>query len=75
MTTCDGCVFAEWKLDEDGRPHPDRSGRCGYLSAHPLHLRLPAAFYWLSDDPPTERRIERSPPYYKEHSCVFKKVA
>lgn len=56
---CDDCKYAEWKLTASGRKHPSKSGKCTRLQVHPLDLRLPAAFYWLSATTPNGGHITR----------------
>ena len=74
MSTCDHCTFAEWDRTKNGRLHPSKSGRCKRLEAHPLDLRLPAAFNWSRDSAPSPSGgwIERG----KHHRtpCAFKAV-
>lgn len=68
--TCDGCKFADWKRTSAGRLHPDGTGKCTRLSAHPLDTRLPSAFYWLSEPKPSGGHIERGAPL--PAPCAFK---
>lgn len=70
---CDDCKFAEWRKTSAGRLHPDKSGRCGRLKAFPLDLRLPAAFYFLSEPVPSGGYIERGRELEKK--CAFKASA
>ena len=71
---CDDCDFADWDRTANGRLHPKKGGKCKRLERHPLDLRLPAAFYWMSSKGamPFGGYIERG----QEHKekCVFKSV-
>ena len=75
--TCDDCKFAEWKRTAAGRLHPDGSGQCKRLEAHPLDMRLPSAFHWgfASDTPPKPNGgyIERK--HHHKKPCAFKAVS
>jgi hypothetical protein len=67
---CETCKFAEWKRTANGRLHPDKSGKCTRLIAHPLDFRVPAAFYWHSVPNPLGGYIQRGE---KDRSkCIFK---
>lgn len=69
---CDDCRFAEWKRTSNGRLHPDKSGRCKRLEQHPLDLRLPSAFWWMSNHLPSPNGgwIERGRDLPEK--CIFK---
>jgi hypothetical protein len=67
---CETCKFAKWKRTAAGKLHPDKSGRCTRLIAHPLEARLPAAFYWITQPSPSGGYIKRGE---KDRSkCAFK---
>lgn len=38
---CDTCMYADWKRTSNGRLHPDKTGRCGFVWNPPP---LPYAF-------------------------------
>ena len=72
-TTCDDCIYAEWRRTKAGRLHPSKEGKCTRLIKHPLDMRIPAAFYWGGWDnvpTPSGGYIERGQKINKE--CVFK---
>lgn len=70
-TQCLGCRYANWQKTATGRLHPNGQGKCERLRAHPLDLRLPASFYWLSGSPmPAGGHIERNHPLREK--CIFK---
>ena len=71
---CDGCDFAEWLRTKKGRLHPNKEGRCTRLKEHPLDLRLPAAFRWVtlrSQPAPGGGHIKRGEEIGK---CAFRSV-
>jgi hypothetical protein len=71
MMRCDDCKFAEWNRTSNGRLHPDKTGKCKRLDAHPLDLRLPAAFYWIGAPPrPSGGFIDRKSEL--KEPCAFK---
>ena len=41
--SCDICTFAVWKRTANGRLHPSKQGRCGFVWVPPP---LPKAFYF-----------------------------
>jgi hypothetical protein len=51
-STCVGCFYAEWSRTTGGRLHPTGEGMCRYFKFHPLDLKLPEAFFWLSESGP-----------------------
>lgn len=71
MGTCDNCIYAEWERTKAGRLHPNGHGLCTYLMAHPLDVRLPAAFSWFNMSPPDPNGgwIKRKT---FDKPCVFK---
>jgi hypothetical protein len=46
---CDQCAFAVWKRTSNGRLHPSKQGRCGFVWTPPP---LPKAFYFYGTGEP-----------------------
>ncbi len=68
---CDDCKWAWWKRTANDRLHPDKSGECMRLKSHPLDMRIPAAFYWISGPSrPAGGFIERGRELREK--CIFK---
>ena len=55
---CDDCTLAVWKRASNGRLHPDKSGRCGWV--YPVKA-LPPVFWWIGAQvhTPSGGQIER----------------
>jgi hypothetical protein len=54
--TCDTCMHAVWKRTSNGRLHPDKTGRCGFVWVPPP---IPKAFYFHMPAKPSGGFIER----------------
>lgn len=71
--TCDNCTLADWRRTSNGRLHPNKSGRCKWLTERGIDTRLPTAFYWLTSPTPSGGYIERGKPH--KSPCIFKNGA
>lgn len=53
---CDDCAHAVWKRTSNGRLHPSKVGRCGFVWEPPP---IPKAFYFNGPNKPSGGYIER----------------
>ena len=65
---CDTCQFAVWKRTSNGRLHPSKQGRCGFVWTPPP---LPKAFYFYGTGTakPSGGSIERGDDRMNDCPC------
>jgi len=72
MNGCDACKHANWKRTTNGRLHPDKTGRCGFIwNPPPIPLAYSAGTFAKNGQVPTLTGgyIGRSDPMYDNCPC------
>lgn len=71
MNGCNDCAHAVWKRTANGRLHPDRSGRCGFVwSPPPMPMAFSFSYLKAGQLPiPNGGFIERGKYQYTDCEC------
>lgn len=73
--SCDDCIHAMWKRTSNGRLHPSKQGRCGFVWTPPP---LPKAFYFFATGlslKPSGGSIERGSNYTDDCPCFSSAIS
>ncbi len=67
MKDCNGCKYAVWKRNENGRLHRSGDGECTFRYRLP---ELPNSLYWISKPSPTGGYFINRRKVYDKH-CPY----